>query len=43
VLIYAPLQHGFVGTTSLGPAQPATAAPFPFIVFGADELRCVTG
>lgn len=39
VLIYAPPLHGFFGTAALSPAQLATVAPFPFIVWGADELR----
>jgi calcium-translocating P-type ATPase len=37
-VIYAPpLQHIF-GTASLSPGQLAVIAPFPFIVWGADEL-----
>jgi calcium-translocating P-type ATPase len=39
LLIYAPPLHGFFGTAALDPAQLATVAPFPFIVWGADELR----
>jgi len=39
LLIYAPFLHGFFGTAALTPAQLATVAPFPFIVWGADELR----
>jgi calcium-translocating P-type ATPase len=38
-LIYVPAMHGFFGTEALTPAQLATVAPFPFIVWGADELR----
>jgi magnesium-transporting ATPase (P-type) len=38
-LIYMPVMHGFFGTEALTPAQLATVAPFPFIVWGADELR----
>jgi calcium-translocating P-type ATPase len=39
LLIYAPPMHGFFGTAALTPAQLVTVAPFPFIVWGADELR----
>ncbi|MBO0830534.1 MAG: cation-transporting P-type ATPase [Actinobacteria bacterium] len=39
LLIYAPALHGFFGTAALSPGQVATVAPFPFIVWGADELR----
>jgi hypothetical protein len=39
LLIYAPPMHGFFGTAALTPEQLATVAPFPFIVWGADELR----
>ena len=38
-LIYLPAMHGVFGTAALTPAQLATVAPFPFIVWGADELR----
>jgi calcium-translocating P-type ATPase len=38
-LIYLPQMHGLFGTAALSPAQLATVAPFPFIVWGADELR----
>jgi calcium-translocating P-type ATPase len=38
-LIYLPALHGFFGTAALSPAQLATVAPFPFIVWGADEIR----
>ena len=38
-LIYVPVLHGVFGTQALAPAQLATVAPFPFIVWGADELR----
>ena len=31
--------HGFFGTEPLTLAQLATVAPFPFIVWGADEPR----
>jgi magnesium-transporting ATPase (P-type) len=38
-LIYLPFLHAVFGTAALGPLQLATVAPFPFIVWGADELR----
>jgi magnesium-transporting ATPase (P-type) len=39
LLIYMPALHSVFGTAALTPAQLATVAPFPFIVWGADELR----
>lgn len=39
LLIYLPALQGFFGTAALTPAQLALVAPFPFIVWGADELR----
>jgi magnesium-transporting ATPase (P-type) len=39
LLIYLPALHPIFGTAALTPAQLATVAPFPFIVWGADELR----
>ena len=38
-LIYLPALQGVFGTAALSPAQLATVAPFPFIVWGADEIR----
>jgi calcium-translocating P-type ATPase len=38
-LVYLPAMHSFFGTEALTPAQLATVAPFPFIVWGADEIR----
>ncbi len=38
-LVYLPPLHGLFGTAALAPAQLAVVAPFPFIVWGADELR----
>jgi hypothetical protein len=38
-LIYTPALNSFFGTAPLTGAQLATVAPFPFIVWGADELR----
>jgi len=38
-LVYAPVMHGFFGTAALSPAQLAIVAPYPFVVWGADELR----
>jgi hypothetical protein len=31
--------HDLFGTASLSPGQLAIVAPFPFIVWGADEIR----
>ena len=39
LLIYAPVMHGLFGTAALSPAQLALVVPYPFIVWGADELR----
>jgi calcium-translocating P-type ATPase len=39
VLIYTPPFQHLLGTAALTPAMLAFAAPFPFIVWGADELR----
>jgi magnesium-transporting ATPase (P-type) len=38
-LIYMPALNSIFGTAPLTGAQLATVAPFPFIVWGADELR----
>jgi calcium-translocating P-type ATPase len=38
-VVYLPALHGFFGTAALTPGQLATVAPFPFIVWGADEIR----
>jgi magnesium-transporting ATPase (P-type) len=38
-LVYLPALHGVFGTEALTPAQLAIVAPFPFIVWGADEIR----
>jgi len=38
-LIYTPALNSFFGTAPLTGAQLATVAPFPFIIWGADELR----
>jgi magnesium-transporting ATPase (P-type) len=38
-LIYLPALNSIFGTAPLTGAQLATVAPFPFIVWGADELR----
>ncbi|HEU5417561.1 MAG TPA: cation-transporting P-type ATPase [Streptosporangiaceae bacterium] len=39
LLIYLPALHGLFGTAALSPLQVAAVAPFPVIVWGADELR----
>ncbi len=38
-LIYLPFLHHTFGTAALSPAQLAVVAPFPFVVWGADEAR----
>jgi magnesium-transporting ATPase (P-type) len=38
-VVYAPPLQGFFGTAALTPGQLATVAPFPFIIWGADEIR----
>ena len=38
-LVYLPVLQRFFGTAALSPAQLAIVAPFPFIVWGADEIR----
>jgi calcium-translocating P-type ATPase len=39
VLIYLPAMHGVFGTAALSPGQLALVTPYPFVVWGADELR----
>jgi magnesium-transporting ATPase (P-type) len=39
LIVYVPALHGVFGTAALSPAQLAIVAPFPLIVWGADELR----
>jgi magnesium-transporting ATPase (P-type) len=39
ILIYVPLFQELLATAPLGPAELLFALPFPFIVWGADELR----
>jgi magnesium-transporting ATPase (P-type) len=38
-LVYLPALHGLFGTAALSPAELAIVAPFPVIVWGADEIR----
>jgi len=38
-LVYTPALNSFFGTAPLTGGQLATVAPFPFIVWGADEIR----
>jgi calcium-translocating P-type ATPase len=38
-IVYLPLMHTIFGTEALTLAQLAIVAPFPFIVWGADEIR----
>ncbi len=39
VLIYAPPFQSLLATAALSPADVLFTLPFPFIVWGADELR----
>ena len=39
VIVYLPALHGLFGTEALSLSQVAVVAPFPFIVWGADEIR----
>ena len=39
LLVYVPPLQRVFGTAALGPAELAFLLPFPFIVWGADELR----
>jgi magnesium-transporting ATPase (P-type) len=39
LFIYAPPFQSLLGTAALGPDALLFAVPFPFIVWGADELR----
>jgi magnesium-transporting ATPase (P-type) len=39
LVVYLPPLQGFFGTAALSGGQLATVAPFPFIVWGADEIR----
>jgi magnesium-transporting ATPase (P-type) len=38
-LVYAPFLHPIFGTAALSPGQLALVLPFPFVVWGVDELR----
>ena len=38
-VIYIPVLQRIFGTAALGPAEVAVLLPFPFVVWGADELR----
>ncbi|MGW3044340.1 cation-translocating P-type ATPase [Kitasatospora sp. NPDC001159] len=38
-VVYLPALHGVFGTAALSPTQLLIVAPFPFLVWGADELR----
>ncbi len=38
-LVYTPFLHPLFGTAALSAGQLLLVAPFPFIVWGADELR----
>ena len=39
ILIYAPPFQALLATAPLSPTELLFALPFPFIVWGADELR----
>ncbi|MBF6470048.1 cation-transporting P-type ATPase [Nocardia beijingensis] len=39
VIIYLPVMQSLLGTAALTPAMLAFTLPYPFIVWGADELR----
>jgi len=39
LVVYAPFLHGVFGTAALAPDQLAIVAPYPFVVWGADEAR----
>jgi len=39
LLVYVPVMNAVFGTAALSPAQLVTVAPYPFIVWGADEIR----
>ena len=39
IFIYAPVFQRMLGTASLSAAQVVIVLPYPFIVWGADELR----
>ncbi len=39
LVVYLPPLQGFFGTAALSGGQLATVAPFPFVVWGADEIR----
>ena len=39
LVVYLPPLHTVFGTAALSPSQLAVVAPFPFLVWGADELR----
>jgi calcium-translocating P-type ATPase len=38
-VVYVPPLQGFFGTAALTPGQLLTVAPYPLIVWGADEIR----
>ncbi|MGY1938450.1 cation-translocating P-type ATPase [Nocardia gipuzkoensis] len=39
IIIYVPVMQSLLGTAALTPAMLAFTLPYPFIVWGADELR----
>ena len=38
-LIYLPFLHHVFGTAALSPTQLAVVVPYPFVIWGADEVR----
>ncbi len=38
-LIYLPFLHRVFGTAALSPTQVAVVIPYPFVIWGADEVR----
>ncbi len=38
-LVHLPALHGVFGTAALSPGKLATVARYPFVVWGADEIR----
>ncbi|HET9172288.1 MAG TPA: cation-transporting P-type ATPase [Actinospica sp.] len=39
IVVYLPAAHPVFGTAALTPGQLVAVAPFPFVVWGADEIR----
>ena len=39
LLVYVPIAHRVFGTAALSPRQLVVVLPYPFVVWGADEIR----